>query len=94
MNLTAGRVVEVEETEQHIRRRVLDHVGPAPLDPHKQPVRGQRVDRLAGRPLADAELRGDLELIGDDLAGAPFSCPYPVEESLARLGVERAKARV
>ena len=90
----AGLVEQVEEAEQDVRRRVLDHERAAALPAHHQPLGRQIADGLAGRALADAELGGDLELVGDELAWLPLARADALDQALAHLGVERSAAVV
>ena len=54
-----------------MRGRVLDHECAPPLPAQHQPLGRQLADGLARRALAHAELGGDLELVGNQLAGLP-----------------------
>ena len=75
-----------------MRRRVLDHERAAPLPAHHQPLGREVADRLARRALADAELGGDFELVGDQLAGLPLARADALDQALAHLGVEGSVA--
>ena len=77
-----------------MRRRVLDHERAAALPAHHQTLGRQVADRLARRALADAELGGDLELVGDELARLPLARADALDQVLAHLGVERPAAVV
>ena len=82
-------VGDVEEAEQHVRRRVLDHERAASLPPQHQALGGQPLDGLAGGALADPELAGDLELVGDQLTRLPDARADALDELVAHLGVQR-----
>ena len=60
--------------------RVLVDERAAALLAHDQLLGGQRADGLARRALADAELAGDLELVGDQLAGLPLAGPDALDQ--------------
>ena len=86
---SAGIVEQVEEAEEDVRRRVLDHERAPSLPAQHQPLGGQLADGLAGRALAHAELGGDLELVGDELARLPFARADALDQAFAHLGIER-----
>ena len=71
-----------------MRRRVLDHERAAALPAHHETLGCQVADRLAGGALAHAELGGDLELVGDELARLPLARADAIDQALAHLGVQ------
>ena len=88
----AGRTVDLEEAEQHFRRRVLGNERAPPLPPDDEALLGQRVQRLADRALADAQFVGQRELARQHDAGRPGALLDPLAQQLADLRVERTGA--
>src|SRR5439155_12641933 len=62
------------------------------LPPHHEALGRQVADGLASRPLADPELGGDLELVGDELSRLPLARADALDQALAHLGVKRTIA--
>ena len=70
---------------------VLGDESAAPLAPDQQVAGRHLVQRLADRALAHIQLRGQLELAGQQVAGAPIAADQALHQQILYLLVERAE---
>src|SRR5919197_4000056 len=72
---------------------MLGDEGPPPLLPHEEIARGELVERLADRALADPELAREAGLAGERIARPPVAVDEAPDHQIANLGIERAETR-